>query len=99
MVDIGAFRFGVATASLGMAASHTLELKLAALQKSGFTCCELGFGEYVAWVRRQCPDLSVTGASLGYNRLMVPAVLHRLVPRNGAKATSRTQATGRFGRR
>jgi sugar phosphate isomerase/epimerase len=71
MVDIGAFRFGVATASLGMAASHTLELKLAALQKSGFTCCELGFGEYVAWVRRQCPDLSVTGASLGYNRLMV----------------------------
>ncbi|EON68432.1 hypothetical protein W97_07756 [Coniosporium apollinis CBS 100218] len=57
MVDIGDFRFGVATASLGMAALHTLELKFAALQKSGFTCCELGFGEYVAWVRRRCPHL------------------------------------------
>jgi sugar phosphate isomerase/epimerase len=59
MADIQDFRFGVATASLGMAAVHTLELKFAALQKFGFTCCELGFGEYVAWVRRQCPHLSV----------------------------------------
>lgn len=59
MPEHSAFRFGVATASLGFAASHTLEAKLKALQTAGFKYCELGFGEYVAWVRSVRPDVYV----------------------------------------
>jgi len=50
-------RFGVATASLGMNAIHTLETKFAALQKAGISYTELGFGAYVEWVRTELPDL------------------------------------------
>jgi len=51
------FQIGVATASLGMAASHTLGAKFAALQAAGFTYCALGFAEYMTWVRSEIPDL------------------------------------------
>jgi hypothetical protein len=55
--DVQALRFGVATASLGLAATHTLESKLAALQNAGIRYCEVGFGSYMAWVREQIPGL------------------------------------------
>lgn len=48
---------GVATASLGMCATHTLERKFAALQAAGWKYTELSFADYVAWVRSQQPDL------------------------------------------
>jgi hypothetical protein len=56
-VDLEALRFGVATASLGLAATHTLESKFQALQDAGIKYCELGFGAYMAWVREQVPGL------------------------------------------
>jgi len=57
MTMSSSLRFGVATASLGMNAIHTLETKFAALQKAGISYTELGFGAYVEWVRTELPDL------------------------------------------
>ncbi|WRT68156.1 uncharacterized protein IL334_005131 [Kwoniella shivajii] len=54
---LASLRFGVASASLGMAKCHTLELKLAALKKAGYRFAEVGFGDYVAWVRSRRPEL------------------------------------------
>lgn len=51
------FPFGVAAASLGMHANHTLHNKFDALQKAGIRYAELGFGGYMAWVRSELPDL------------------------------------------
>ena len=48
---------GVATASLGMHPRHTLEDKFSALQKAGFRFVELGFADYVAWIRQHNPGL------------------------------------------
>lgn len=59
MYDLDNFRLGVASASLGMAPSHTMERKMAALQDAGFVFCEVGFGDYVTWVRTKHPDLYV----------------------------------------
>lgn len=50
-------RVGVATASLGMHPSHTLEIKLQAIKEAGFQYCEVGFGDYMGWVRTQYPQL------------------------------------------
>jgi hypothetical protein len=55
--EVKDLRFGVATASLGLSDSHTLEQKFKALQDAGIQYCELGFGSYMAWVRARCPDL------------------------------------------
>lgn len=55
--DVKALRFGVATASLGLLDSHTLENKFKALQDAGFQYCELGFGAYMSWVRERVPGL------------------------------------------
>jgi hypothetical protein len=46
-----------ATPSLGMHANHTLESKFAALQAAGYKYTELGFGNYMAWVRSLEPEL------------------------------------------
>ncbi|WWC69589.1 uncharacterized protein I206_103532 [Kwoniella pini CBS 10737] len=51
------YRIGVATASLGMTKSHTLPLKFAALRKAGYKYAEVGFGDYMAWVRERNPNL------------------------------------------
>ncbi|KAL7420710.1 hypothetical protein Q5752_004661 [Cryptotrichosporon argae] len=40
-----------ATPSLGLHRAHTLDAKFAALARAGFDHVELGFGNYVAWVR------------------------------------------------
>jgi hypothetical protein len=50
-------RFGVATASLGMSPTHTLEDKFKALQTAGFNYTELGFEGFLNWVKQQVPDL------------------------------------------
>lgn len=55
--DRSIYPIGVATASLGMAPSATLDRKFAALQKAGFVTCELGFSAYVDWVRARRPQL------------------------------------------
>lgn len=57
ILDFERIRFGIATASLGMASSHTLVSKFQAMQKAGFRYAELGFGAYMSWVREQVPDL------------------------------------------
>jgi hypothetical protein len=49
--EVDALQVGYATPCLGMNPSHTLELKFAALQSAGFKFVELGFGNYVSWVR------------------------------------------------
>lgn len=49
--DIDAFKVGYATPCLGMNPAHTLEIKFEALAGTGFKHVELGFGNYVAWVR------------------------------------------------
>ena len=56
-LSLKSHRLGVATASLGMNAIHTLETRFAALRKAGFAFCEVGFGDYIAWVRSQSPHL------------------------------------------
>lgn len=58
-LDDEAFRFGVATASLGMHPSHTMERKFAAMQQAGIKYTEIGFAGYMEWVRSMVPDLSV----------------------------------------
>ncbi|ALO69296.1 hypothetical protein CNG02985 [Cryptococcus deneoformans JEC21] len=55
--DISTFRFGVSSASLGMAKCHTLESKFSALQKAGYAYAQVGFGDYVSWVRSRRPGL------------------------------------------
>ncbi|ODN81782.1 hypothetical protein L202_02155 [Cryptococcus amylolentus CBS 6039] len=55
--DYSGLRWGVATASLGMNPIHDICTKFDALQKAGFTYTEVGFGEYVAWVRSELPNL------------------------------------------
>jgi hypothetical protein len=57
--EVKALRFGVATASLGLLDSHTLESKFKALQDAGIQYCELGFGTYMSWVRERVPGLYV----------------------------------------
>lgn len=57
--EVKALRFGVATASLGLLESHTLDQKFQALQDAGIEYCELGFGAYMSWVRARCPNLYV----------------------------------------
>jgi hypothetical protein len=56
-VSFQGHRVGVATASLGMHPSHTLEAKLQAIREAGFRYCEVGFGDYMGWVRTQYPQL------------------------------------------
>ena len=51
------YTWGIATASLGMHENHTLGDKFAAIQEAGFQNCEIGLGEYTAWVRGQVPNL------------------------------------------
>ncbi|WWD01548.1 hypothetical protein V866_008493 [Kwoniella sp. B9012] len=51
------FRFGVATASLGFGKSHTIPAKFAALEKASYKYTEVGFGDYMSWVRSRRPDL------------------------------------------
>lgn len=51
--------FGVAAASLGMQPQHTIEKKWEALQQAGFSHCEIGFGNYMEWVRQKTPELYV----------------------------------------
>ncbi|WVF72588.1 hypothetical protein IAT40_007405 [Kwoniella sp. CBS 6097] len=57
VMNLNNARFGVASASLGFGASHTLDVKLAAIQKAGHKFAEIGFGDYVAWVRSRRPEL------------------------------------------
>ncbi|GFZ51153.1 hypothetical protein JCM24511_08911 [Saitozyma sp. JCM 24511] len=56
-LDDEAFRFGVATASLGMHPSHTMERKFAAMQQARIKYTEIGFAGYMEWVRSMVPDL------------------------------------------
>ncbi|TYJ58570.1 hypothetical protein B9479_000780 [Cryptococcus floricola] len=53
--DYSGLRWGVATASLGMNPIH--DICTNALQKAGFAYTEVDFGEYVAWVRSELPNL------------------------------------------
>ncbi|KAL7418290.1 hypothetical protein Q5752_006746 [Cryptotrichosporon argae] len=55
--SVNGYRFGIATASLGFHAEHTLERKFAAIQQAGFQYAGLGFENYVDWVRQHHPDL------------------------------------------
>lgn len=52
-------RWGIATASLGMHPNQTLEKKFHAVQKAGFSYCEIGMGGYIDWVYSEIPDLYV----------------------------------------
>jgi len=49
--DVDELKVGYATPCLGMHPAHTLEIKFEALAGTGFKYVELGFGNYVAWVR------------------------------------------------
>ena len=55
--SLGSVKFSFATPSLGMHASHTLEIKLKAMADAGYKYVELGFGNYMAWVRSVEPQL------------------------------------------
>lgn len=57
VLDAAVYPVGIATASLGMCATHTLERKFAALQANGWKYTEIGFGDYVTWVRSRRPNL------------------------------------------
>jgi hypothetical protein len=57
MESLSSVKVSFATASLGMNKIHTLEKKFAALQESGYKYVELGFGNYMEWVRQQEPQL------------------------------------------
>lgn len=57
--SILAHKWGFATPCLGFHENHTLERKFAAMQEAGWDHVELGFGNYVAWVRSRVPDLYV----------------------------------------
>ncbi|GFZ52285.1 hypothetical protein JCM24511_10058 [Saitozyma sp. JCM 24511] len=59
-------RFGVATASLGMSPTHTLEDKFKALQAAGFNYTELGFEGFLNWVKQQVPDLPASTCPDGW---------------------------------
>lgn len=48
---------GVATASMGMSPCHTLESKFAALCDAGFKNVEIGYHNYVSWVKERNPGL------------------------------------------
>lgn len=48
---------GVATGSMGMRPCHTFESKFAALRDAGFKNVEIGYHNYVAWVRQLNPEL------------------------------------------
>ncbi|KAK8843513.1 hypothetical protein IAR55_007173 [Kwoniella newhampshirensis] len=48
---------GYATPCLGLNPAHTLEMKFRAMQEADFPMVELGFGNYVAWVRSKVPNL------------------------------------------
>lgn len=57
--DLEGLKLGYASQCLGMHSNHTLELKFKAMADHGFKYVELGFGNYVNWVRSQVPDLYV----------------------------------------
>ncbi|OCF44443.1 hypothetical protein I317_01703 [Kwoniella heveanensis CBS 569] len=61
--ELDALPLSYATPCLGLNAAHKLEDKFKAMQESGFDTVELGFGNYVAWVRSKvdlppstCPE-------------------------------------------
>ncbi|WVW79123.1 hypothetical protein I302_101088 [Kwoniella bestiolae CBS 10118] len=49
--ELNSLPIGYATPSLGLNPAHTLEIKFQAMQNNGWKEVELGFGNYVAWVR------------------------------------------------
>lgn len=55
--SVSGVKVAFATPSLGMHANHTLEKKFAAMQEAGYKYAEMGFGNYMAWVRSLEPDL------------------------------------------
>lgn len=56
-LDPEIYPVGVATASLGMCSTHTLGRKFTALQANGWKYTEIGFQDYMNWVRSRRPDL------------------------------------------
>lgn len=55
--SLASVKISFATPSLGLRPSHTLEQKLEAMADAGFKYAELGFGNYMAWVRSKDPKL------------------------------------------
>lgn len=55
--ELDGLKLGYASQCLGMHPHHTLEMKFEAMVENGFKYVELGFGNFVAWVRSKKPDL------------------------------------------
>jgi len=55
--EMQALPFAFATPSLGMHPSHTLDIKIDSMEKAGYKNIELGFGDFMNWVRSQRHDL------------------------------------------
>lgn len=55
--ELDGLKLGYASQCLGMHPNHTLENKFAAMADNGFKYVELGFGNFVAWVRSKEPNL------------------------------------------
>jgi hypothetical protein len=66
--SLSTVKIAFATPSLGMNKIHTLEKKFSALQASGYKYAELGFGNYMEWVRQQEPKLWVQSFSSSVKR-------------------------------
>jgi hypothetical protein len=53
--DLESLPISFATPSLGF--REPLENKISAMKDAGYKNVTLGFGNFMAWVRSQCPDL------------------------------------------